>query len=145
MNQPWGGGERYVPVPVSGTVCGLPPPLSSIPRVADRAPCALGWKITAMVQLAPAASLAGQAFTSEKSLASGPTMPIPLMFMEPLPSLTTTTFWDGLIDPTFKSPKLRLLGEMETMVAAPERLTICGLPPPLSAIARYPVSVPVIV
>ena len=48
-----------VPVPVSVTVCGLEVPLSVIVRLAARDPVAAGVKDTEMVQLEPAASVAG--------------------------------------------------------------------------------------
>src|SRR6476619_2724586 len=40
-----------VPGPVSGTDCGLPPPLSAIVTVAARVPMAVGAKLTEIVQL----------------------------------------------------------------------------------------------
>src|SRR5215467_4237650 len=45
-----------VPVPVSGTVCGLPLALSARLTLADRAPVAVGLKATPTAQFAPAAS-----------------------------------------------------------------------------------------
>jgi hypothetical protein len=48
-----------VPVPVSPTECGLPVALSFTVRVAERAPVAFGVNVTEIVQLAPAASVAG--------------------------------------------------------------------------------------
>jgi len=50
----------YVPVPDSGTCCGLPPPLSLIETAALLAPVADGWKVTLIVQLAPAPSVPPQ-------------------------------------------------------------------------------------
>jgi hypothetical protein len=51
--------EGAVPLPLSVTTCGLEAPLSPIVRVPARDPIALGVKDTEMVQLAPAASVAG--------------------------------------------------------------------------------------
>jgi len=48
-----------VPVPVSDTVCGLESPVSVTVSVALRAPWALGVKVTEIVQLTPAARVAG--------------------------------------------------------------------------------------
>jgi hypothetical protein len=48
-----------VPLPVSGTVCGLPPALSVTERLAVRLPVVVGVNVTEMAQLAPAASVAG--------------------------------------------------------------------------------------
>ena len=47
------------PVPVRATVCGLPAALSFTVTVAGRAPAAIGPNVTEIVQLAPAASVAG--------------------------------------------------------------------------------------
>jgi hypothetical protein len=51
--------DGAVPVPVSVTVCGLEVPVSVIVRVPAREPVVLGVKDTEIVQLAPAASVAG--------------------------------------------------------------------------------------
>ena len=48
-----------VPVPDSVTSCGLLPPLSLTVSVAFRAPVVLGVNVTEIVQLEPAASVAG--------------------------------------------------------------------------------------
>jgi hypothetical protein len=53
---------KSVPVPERATVCGLPAALSVIVTIADRAPVAVGVKVTAIVQVAPAATLVPQAF-----------------------------------------------------------------------------------
>ena len=49
-------GESFavVPVPLSGTCCGLPAALSVTLRAALRVPLAVGLKVTLIVQLAPA-------------------------------------------------------------------------------------------
>src|SRR5438034_236964 len=49
-----------MPLPVSGTVCGLPPALSETERLAARLPLAVGLKVTETVQPAPAASVLGR-------------------------------------------------------------------------------------
>src|SRR5437868_6188749 len=48
-----------VPFPLSGTVCGLPPASSATDSVPVRAPEVVGVKVTLIVQLAPAAKVAG--------------------------------------------------------------------------------------
>jgi len=48
-------------VPVSATVCGLDVPFSSMVRAPVRVPRAAGEKVVAIVQLAPAAKVAGLA------------------------------------------------------------------------------------
>src|SRR5207302_292854 len=64
-----------VPFPLSATVCGLPPALSASDSVPARAPEAVGVKVTLMVQLAPAAKVAGlmgQAFAPVLVAAKSP-------------------------------------------------------------------------
>jgi hypothetical protein len=51
------GGFEPVPVPVTGTACGLPAALSVRMKVADRAPDAVGENVIDTLQLAPAASV----------------------------------------------------------------------------------------
>ncbi len=48
-----------VPVPERVTTCGLETPLSTIERLPDRVPCALGLSVIEIVQLAAAAKVAG--------------------------------------------------------------------------------------
>ena len=52
--------SSYVPVPDSGTCCGLPPPSSLMETAALLAPVADGWKVTLIVQLAPTPSVPPQ-------------------------------------------------------------------------------------
>lgn len=52
-------GVVLAPVPVSGTVCGLPVALSAMLMEAERPPAAVGVKVTLIEQLAAAASEAG--------------------------------------------------------------------------------------
>jgi len=55
-------GESFavVPIPLSGTFCGLPAALSVMLKAALRVPLAVGLKVTLKVQLAPAASVLPQ-------------------------------------------------------------------------------------
>src|SRR6266481_61113 len=55
------------PVPLIGTLCGLPAALSVILTVDDRLPVLVGLKVTLIVQLAFAARDEGQVLVSEKS------------------------------------------------------------------------------
>jgi len=64
----------YVPVPASGTLCGLPPPLSLTLTAPDRAPVAVGLNVTLMVQLPCPTTLLPQLLVWEKSLALVPAM-----------------------------------------------------------------------
>jgi hypothetical protein len=54
----------YVPVPVSGSFCGLLRALSFMVKVPVRAPVTVGEKVTSIVQFAPTRSLAGQLLVS---------------------------------------------------------------------------------
>jgi hypothetical protein len=47
-------------VPISGTVCGLPPPLSATDTLAVSDPVMVGVNVTVMVQLAPMPRLVPQ-------------------------------------------------------------------------------------
>ncbi len=55
----------YLPVPASGSTCGLLVPVSVRFTEARRAPTAVGEKVTEMVQVAPAARPALQVFVCE--------------------------------------------------------------------------------
>ena len=69
-------GAGGVPVPLSATVCGLPVASSAIKTLAVRLPVAPGVNVTEIVQLAPAARLAGQSLVWAKSAALVPTRPM---------------------------------------------------------------------
>ena len=58
-------GRTYVPVPVSVTFCGLPPPSSLILTTAVRVPWAVGLKVTVIVQFAPPGMLVPQVLVWE--------------------------------------------------------------------------------
>jgi hypothetical protein len=82
-----------VPVPESATICGLLLALSFRARVAVRLPAELGVNVTAIVQLAPAASTEPQPLVAAKSLALVPVIVTPLMLSAALPVLLTVTDW----------------------------------------------------
>ena len=110
-----------VPVPVSGTVWGLPPALSVTEMLAVRLPLALGLKLTESVQLAPAASvlgLIGQVFVWPKSAAFVPPSPIAVIVSAALPEFVRVTVWAAPLVPTARDPKPRLVGENDTAGAA---------------------------
>jgi hypothetical protein len=75
------------PVPERGTVWGLPTALSATMTAAVRVPAAAGLKVTLMVQLAPAATLAPQLLVWAKSLAFAPETATLVTFRSPLPVL----------------------------------------------------------
>jgi hypothetical protein len=91
-----------VPVPLSGMLCGLPAALSVIETVADRAPLAVGLKVTVIVQLELAATLAPQVFVCEKSPLFAPVMvmPEPLKESVAFPVLVSVTLCEALLVPT---------------------------------------------
>ena len=80
-----------VPVPERVTDCGLPVALSVRVRAAVRDPLAAGVKVTLIVQLAPAATLAPQLLVCAKSLGFVPVMAILVMLKVALPVLFRVT------------------------------------------------------
>src|SRR5579863_1413018 len=70
-----------VPVPVMGSVCGLPGALSATLIEALRAPLPAGANVTVIAQFAPALRLAGQLFVWAKSPEFGPVIVMPLVLM----------------------------------------------------------------
>jgi len=87
-----GVSSAVVPVPLSGTCCGLPAALSVTARFALRAPVVDGLNVRLTVQLAAAASLLPQVVAvSGKSAASAPVTAILLMVSAVLPTLVSVT------------------------------------------------------
>ena len=78
-------GGCVVAVPVTDTVCGLPPALSAMDTEAVRVPAAVGVNVTLMVQLALIATLVPQVFVWVKSPAFAPVIEIPEIFKAALP------------------------------------------------------------
>ena len=78
---------KTTPVPVSRTICGLPPALSEIIRPAVAVPATAGLNVTAMVQLAPAFTVLPQVFVWEK----GPLMIMPEIVSVAVPVLLSVT------------------------------------------------------
>ena len=70
-----------IPVPVNVAAWGLFDALSLIQMLPLRVPAPVGVKLTAMLQLFPAARLAAQSLVAEKS-------PDPIMFDEPVPTVS---------------------------------------------------------
>ena len=123
-----------VPLPVSATVCGLPPALSTTDSVPVRAPETVGVKVTSMVQFAPAANVAGlvgQAFAPELVAAKSPEAPNELMVKAAVPVFVSVTVIGVLVVDSNWLPKPRLVGANPTpgagLVPIPRRLTLCGL------------------
>ena len=80
-----------MPAPLSATVCGLPEALSLTASVAERAPRALGVKVTLIVQLAPAATPEPQLLVSAKSPLLSPVSAMLDTLRGALPLLVTVT------------------------------------------------------
>jgi len=135
-----------VPVPERATVWGLPLTLSAILRVAEAAALAEGVKVTAMVQVAAAATLDPQVLLSAKLLGFAPETETLEMLKAALPELVRVTVCAVLVLATGKFPKARLAGERVTagtaLVPVPERATVWGLPLTLSAILRVAEAAP---
>jgi len=142
-------GADVTPVPVSGTLCGLPPALSLMLRVAVRAPLAAGVKLTLMVQLAVAArvlGLSGQVFDCAKSAAFTPFTTMPLIVSAAVPLFVSVIDCAALVVPIFWLPKLSEVGLSVTAGAettpVPLRATLCGLPAALSLILTLALRTP---
>src|SRR6266581_1476618 len=114
------------PVPVNGTVCGLPPALSVTVSVPVRAPTAVGANVTLMVQFALAASVPGSVphvFVCAKS----PEVAIELMVNPAVPVFVSVTIFAALVVVSNWPPNARVVGANPTPGAAadpvPVRLT----------------------
>src|SRR5271157_4488534 len=118
------------PVPVRGTVCGLPTALSVIVSVPVRAPTAVGANVTLMVQFAPAASVAGligQAVAPVLVAVKSPEPAIELIVNAPVPVFVSVTVFALLVVVSNCPPNGRLVGASPTpgtaVVPVPLRLT----------------------
>ena len=89
-----------VPVPLSGTDCGVPGPLSPTLSDALREPAADGVNVMLMLQEEFAASVAGQPLLCEKSPALVPLIVILAMLKVPEPEFDRVTVCAALVEPT---------------------------------------------
>lgn len=136
----------FAPVPVSGTICGLPVALSVIVREPLSGPVMVGTNLTVIEQWAPATSEVPQPFDCVKS-------PLATMLVNvrvEVPVLVSVTDFDELVVLICWRLKVRLVGDKLTVVVpelapVPVRPTTCGLPAALSVIVIVPVCVPVAV
>lgn len=135
---------KSAPVPVRLTACGLPLALSVMVSDAARLPLAEGVKVTLMVQLAPAATLAPQVFVWAKSPLLAPVMATPVTVSVAFPELLSVMVCAVLVLLSSWAAKVRLVGERDAAgpVPVPERLTLCGLPEASSVMVSVPVSAP---
>jgi hypothetical protein len=90
----------YLPLPFKPTISGLVGSESSMRSVAERAPVAVGWKTTAIVQLVLAANVAPQLLVWEKSPGFVPVIVMPEMDSVPGPLLLMVAFLAPLDVPT---------------------------------------------
>src|SRR5262245_21022195 len=140
-------GAGATPVPLSPTVCGLPAALDEMLTVAVRAPAAVGVNVTEIVQLAPAASVAGlsgQLLSWAKSPALAPASPMLEITSGARPEFVNVTLCAALVVPTSWLPKPRLVGDRLTAGVVPVPLsgTVCGLPTALSLMLTLAVRLP---
>jgi hypothetical protein len=88
-----------VPVPVSVAVCGAPAKLSATLKVALTGPMAVGANVTLIVQLAPAASVVGQALVFVNSDALPPVTLTTMLFTAPVLVFFSVTVCAALVVP----------------------------------------------
>ena len=104
-------------------------------------PVVVGWKVTRMVQEAPAATLEPQVLVSEKT----PVIVMLLMLSVALPVFVSVTDWGLLVVNGFCEAKVKEVGERLTAGPAPipARLTVCVVGLALSVMVKVPVVSPV--
>ena len=90
-----------LPVPLTPKACGLVLALSVMLTEAERAPVAVGLKVTLMVQVLPAATGLPQVLVWAKSAGFVPATTTLLIFKVMLPVLVRVTLWTELVEPTF--------------------------------------------
>jgi hypothetical protein len=119
------------PVPESETFCGLFVAESVKLSVADRAPDAVGLKMTDAVQFAPAGRLVPQDLAAMlKSPALVPDSATLLIVIEELNPFDRVAVCDAVLEPTEVLPNVRLEGVAVTVpdeILFPVRATVCGL------------------
>lgn len=100
------------PVPVSGTECGLPVALSTIVIAPERAPAAVGLKVTEMVQV-PFAAM-GEAVTQVVVSAKSPLAVTEVTVKAALPVFVSVTVCAGEVAPIGRLANVRLVGDKLT-------------------------------
>lgn len=132
------GGGGAVPVPLSGTDCGLPVALSVMRRLAAREPAAAGVKTMEMKQEWVGASAVGapQVSDSANSAAFAPVMPMPFTLRAWSPVLESVTVCTLLGVPTCALPSDRVggvivaTGPVTGWIAPASTLKATGKPKP---------------
>jgi len=133
-------------VPDSATVCGLPPPLSASDKDAVRVPVADGVNVTLKVHVPLGATLPAQLFVWAKSVEL---VPVKLTFeITTVPvvlTLVRVNVCGLLVVPTVCAANVRLVGESDTAVPIPLKVTVCGLLVALSVMVTAAVRVLMVV
>ena len=94
-------GAVPTPVPLRGTVCGLPAALSVMTTEAARLPAETGAKVTLIVQFPPAAREVPQVLVCAKSPALVPLIAMEIEFRAAVPVLLSVTACAALVVPMF--------------------------------------------
>jgi hypothetical protein len=128
-------GERLaadaIPVPLTLTLWGLWETLSVTVTSAVRVPVAVGWKVTVIVQLAPAAMVDPQLVVCAKSPGFVPEISMLEMLTVELPTFVTVLVWAALVVPTAWLPKVTVGGLTESPdVEAGSAMALPAPPPP---------------
>src|SRR5437588_152731 len=134
-------------LPLSATVCGLPPELSESNSVPVRAPKAVGVKVTLMVLFPPAANAVRFTVYLHDALpisAKSPEAANELIVKAAVPVFVSVTVIGALVVVSSWLPKSRLVGANPTPgpVPFPLSATVCGLPAALSPSDSVPVRAP---
>jgi hypothetical protein len=138
------------PVPLTGTLCGLPDALSVNTIAEDRAPVEVGLKTTETVHVPPLeATLAQPVGVGTKSPAFVPCETIEVIRSAALPEFVIVMTCGAEVVPTVCELKVRLLGEGEKLAVGvtpvPDSATVCGDPAALSATLTFAVLLPLAV
>jgi hypothetical protein len=99
-----------VPVPLSAAVCGLPAALSATLNDAASTPAEAGLKATVTTQLAAAASVAPQSFSSKYDEALVPVSVIELRLAVAVPVFFTVIVCAALVTPATVFGKVTVVG-----------------------------------
>ncbi len=119
------GTSGAVPVPLKGTVCGLPGALLVKVRIPTLVPVAVGENLTEAVQERPGLRLTPQVSLIRKS----PETEMPIFLRTAFPLLVRVTIWAVVVEPTRVEANSRLDGEILAMgvvgaLPVPVRLTV---------------------
>jgi hypothetical protein len=144
---PDGGAKvKSCPVPLSAKLCGLPCALSLKVRLPDASPMEVGEKVTATVQVEPAATaLAVVHVVPDAEIANGAGALIALKPRLALPVFFSVTASAALLVPVNVAGKESVAGVSiaTAPVPVPERVTNCGLPAALSVTLSEALRAPV--